>query len=322
MAEIYTNHLIALCDILDTYESFRDDLKELVKNKNAVAKINNLNYIFWEKMVLGNRDVKKFYHKYKDTLVIINRNTFLKSFLFQMIYARDIEFFYNYLVAHKEELDRVKKLLKKISALGIDKITYEDRFFDETYRLDYVENPASIFFDKTIIYYMANLEIIPNYNSDYQYHSTSTPYQMKINIYNSHIYCADFIVNSLTFDSDLLPQAITKEYIYDKVMSLVRENPQIKQYAYDMREALKLSFPISELEKGYTSLLHNIDTLNNQTDKEKLSETLKELKLILAKLKKLQDEYNQSIIDRNSLITKEAIEKEQTLYLQRLNDMD
>ena len=117
MAEIYTNHLIALCDILDTYESFRDDLKELVKNKNAVAKINNLNYIFWEKMVLGNRDVKKFYHKYKDTLVIINRNTFLKSFLFQMIYARDIEFFYNYLVAHKEELDRVKKLLMKIDSL-------------------------------------------------------------------------------------------------------------------------------------------------------------------------------------------------------------
>ena len=326
MAKIYTSHLITLCNILDTYASFRNDLQELVKNKNAIKKINILENLLNKKGVLGNRDVKEFYHKYVSTLKIINANTFLNGFLSRMIFTRiedsDIDFFYDYLVAHKEELDKVKNLLKKIKSLDINKITYEERDFKETYKLEYTENPTTILFDKYLIYYMANLEIIPNYTDGYQYRSTNTPYQMEISIYNSHIYCHNFIVNSLTFDPALLPPAITKEYTYDKVMNLVRNNQELKKYVYDIREALKLSYPLNELEKGYTSLSRAIATLNNPTCKEELLEALKELKLNLTKLKQLQATYNQSIIKSNPLITPEIIEKEEALYLKRLNDID
>ncbi len=316
--EIRTDILIVLCHILDEFAEFRKDLRALVEKKsNNILSI--LNKIANNERVLRNKDAKAFYQKYQKVISVINNCPYATTTFLSLIVCHDdyynLGFFYIYLLEHRTELNKILALLEKIKSLNITEINFMDSTFtDEIYKLKNFSYPGQL----NVFYFMENMVAIPD-STEYIYKTTGTHYLMEIVPLEKHNLCFRITVNSLTFDPSLLPDDLSNENIGKKIVEALKIN---QQYRTDINEALKLSFPISELEKGCASLASNIPTLNNSIYKEDLLETLKELKLNLAKLKKIQDEYNQDIIKSNPLITSEIISKEQTLYLKKLNDID
>lgn len=317
--EIRTDMLITLCYILEEFEEFRKDLRTLVE-KRDVNVIGTISTLARKELVIGKKDVKNFYQKYKKVIDIINRGnchiTLFLSFVISQDRLYNLDFFYNYLGEHKNELDKIVSLLKKIKSLGIEKLEFTDETFTDKvwkiddYSCDYVND----------FYFMENMVGIPSYLKNI-YKSNGSHYLMKLYSINDHIKFKKIMVNSLMFDANLLPEDLSKENTYDKIMEVINSE-KLVQYRSDIDDILKLDLPIDEVVKNYNTLYNNILNLKRVKGKKELKEALEELNRSIAKLKNLQVKYNEGIIKDNPLVTGEVIGKEKELFLKKINHVD
>ena len=317
---IEINNLITLCYILDDFKDFE---KRLLSN---ISPKYNRDFIFqlWDisrgKFKLGAKKAKKFYNENKTIIDTINNFTNVPTFINQSYgwhgeSNENFQYFYKYLLNHKDDIPKILILLEKLKELGFHRFEFnEDLDFTKE---KYNASPA---FDRNFyITYVANPEVIPTYDNYINYRTSNSNYKMKLDILgitnkDFSEYSRKIILNSLLFDPFTLPKKIDKEHIFTPI--LIQKNEQKEKDAI-IRNSVDLSVSILDLDYRFNLTNRIINELDNVQNKEELIKTLANIKDNLEKLKTLSKEYNNDASQKEPSLTEEVLENEKQLYLKQ-----
>lgn len=305
---VEVNDLIAICHILNDYTKFTQNLKELIKNNNS----RNIAFILYkiskDEFVFSSRKEKKFYKDNKSVIDTINKYSNIQNITINYLTEENsLDFFYKYIKKHQDNLERILSVLEKIKKLGFDNLEFDEEkdFTNTIYEID----TSSYIND---ISYLDNIEIVPNYeNNIVEYKTTGSNYKIDTQLTFNTIeeYRKSIVVNSLLFDPKRLPEEITKETIYDIIVSLKKKE---KKKCNKIRNSVDLSISIDDLYTQIKNINKIIEQLNNEENKEQLHELreiLLEFKNNLNQLQKISSKYNESILKENPNITKDMLKK-------------
>lgn len=318
---ISIDNMIVLCHILDDYEEFE---KKLIK---AMVHGSNRDFVFQlddvskGKFRLGSYKARRFYEENKLIVDAINHYSTIPSFI-NLNYGTngkivgDIRFFYEYLVSHKEDIQKILLLINRLKELGFDNIEFNEEldFTKDVYKTSLSQ------YDNFYLTYVANPEVIPNYTNEINYVTKDSAYKMVLTItgykekeiskYNRKI-----ILNSLIFNPYMLPEKLDLEHTYGNLVRLKKEQSDKTSL---IRNSVDLNVSILDLDKQYDSTYRIINGLNDSIKhREELVTLLMEIKAELEKLKILGQEYNKNISRNDSLLSQELLEKEKVYYLRR-----
>ena len=317
---VHVNNLIALCHILNDYDEFTQNLTKLIKTKYNRDIVYNLYKISNGKLVVGSKKVKKFYQENKSVIDTINKFSNISEFINynydwqgNLREDCDLDFFYKYITSHQEDLERMLSMLEKIKKLGFDELQFDEEidFTNTEYAID------TRLGGNIDIAYFDNIEVVPNYqNGVVEYRTTGSNYKIiaKVSFNELSKYGKTIIVNSLLFDSKRLPEDVTKEFIFDKIVSL-KSNQQ--ENCDTIRDSVDLSISVDDLYSQFNTTSRIIEGLNNVESKEQLHEVLLGIKAYLDQLQTISSEYDDSVSQSDSTITKEKLQEEKQLYLKR-----
>ena len=323
MAQMYKGeigNIIALCHIIDDFEEFEKKLIPMISPKY------NRDFVFqlWDisrgKFKVGAGKTKKFYNSNKEIIDTINQYTNITRFICDNYGYHgepngNLEFFYKYITSHKEEIESILAVLTKLDKLGF-------RDFEFSEELDFTKEVYSAYpsFDRNFdITYVANAEVIPNYQNHIYYKTTDSNYKMKLDllgITEKEIsdYGRKIELNSLLFNPNTLPQEINKENTYGKLLKAKNEQ---KEKTSLIRNSVDLSIGVSDLEQQFNYTSEIINKLSGVKNKEELVKILSSIKEDLKRLKILSVDYDNSILQEEPSLTPEVLEKEKSLYLER-----
>lgn len=314
VADIY--NLIALCHIIDDFEEFIKSINELDKSKDKRAIIHDIDKISRGEFVFrfGIKKLNTFYQDNKSVIDKINKYSNLSHFVilyYDFEEKNAMDFFYKYILSHKEDLDKIILLLERIKKLGIKQIQFSEEidFTDKVYSVN------RIFNYNDIVFYLDNMEAVPNYQTNVvKYRTTDSNYEINLRIGYKEFaeYMREIKVNSLLFDAERLPDEITIDSIFNKIIRLKKE----KQAACDIvEEDVKLSVVLEDLFAQFATTSNVIERLKNVSSKEQMLNLLKEIKSGLDKINELKSAYEADVLQEDSSITNEVLEGERRLYL-------
>lgn len=319
--KIETNSLIALCEIKN-YDTFCEELESLIaskKNKDLIYKMYN---IMQGKFVLGNKKYKEFVRKYHDTIEIMKKYHCLSDMTI-LKYNPDgkpnksstEDYFYKFILEHKENIETIKSIAIKIKSLGFDKIIYGEKlnFTDIEYELE--ESYGSDF------EYLENIEVIPTYTrNSIKYKTNNSCYCMTIGTTgysnNQNISNYDRIIelNSLIFDPDRLPNEITVESTIGTIHKLAEARKRDYQI---IRDVVDISISAEDLMIQYNRTKRIIESIESVKNKEELNQILNNILKEINELKLASLSFENETIDSSKTLDEEKIENEKSFYLVR-----
>lgn len=314
VADIY--NLIALCHIIDDFEEFIKSINELDKSKDKRAIIHDIDKISRGEFVFrfGIKKLNTFYQDNKSVIDKINKYSNLSHFVilyYDFEEKNAMDFFYKYILSHKEDLDKIKLLLERIKKLGIKQIQFSEEidFTDKVYSVN------RFFNYNDNVFYLDNMEAVPNYQTNVvKYRTTDSNYEINLRMGYKEFaeYMREIKVNSLLFDAERLPDEITIDSIFNKIIKLKKE----KQAACDIvEEDVELSVVLEDLFAQFATTSNVIERLKNVSSKEQMLNLLKEIKSGLDKINELKSAYEADVLQEDSSITNEVLEGERRLYL-------
>jgi len=315
-----TNNIIALCHIIDEFEEFEKRLIPVISQKY------NRDFVFqlWDiskgKFKLGARKAKKFYSENKEIIDTINKYSNITRFINDNYgwYGEpegNLQFFYQYISSHKEEMEQILAVLEKLKELRFRKFEFNENlnFTKEIYG-------AYPSFDRNWNFiYVANPQVIPNYESHINFKTTDSNYKMKLELdgitgKEISYYGRYIVLNSLVFDPNTFPIKVDRENTHGQ---LVNQKNEQKNMLSTLRNSVDLSISISDLEQQFNHSNEIINKLDGVKNKEELVATLLSIKEYLEKLKTLGAEYDSNVSQEEPSLTPEVLEREKSLYLER-----
>lgn len=325
--KIEVSTLLALCDILDSYEAFRNRLSLLLNNKN----INPYKLIDLADgtVIIGHLKVKKFYNDNKDIIDKLRQHSCICEFInFTYLYNKkankesEIEFFYKYFLNNIDKLEIIKSLLKRIKKLGINFIEFDAQadFTVDEYCIN------SILGDNYQISYLDNMKAISNYNSSVvKYITTNSNYLINVGVLSPSSIISNnrksITVNSLFFDPDRLPKELSQESIFNNIIALKKE---CQEECIAIKNSVDLNILLDNLNKQIQSIYKVIESIEQSENKIELKKVLDKLLKSFEELQLLDFKYNEDIVQTYNSITSETLEEEKKLQLRRiyLNSID
>lgn len=305
---ILTSDLVALGHILDYFEEFDKEFRE------AYSK----GFFF---------GLRPFYKRNKEVVDIINNYSDIKTFLNKTNYDFDNEgklclregmkFFYQYFLSHRDSMDQMLGVLEKINELGFSYIDFNSDadFTKEEF------NISSFFGQNIEISFFDNIEVIPSCSNGIHYRTKSSNYRMDLNVGFSDVLAigSQITLNSLLFDPERLPDNLTKESTFGKLVELKKEQTDVTSY---IRDSVCLGDSIQDLDKQILATIRTVNGLENAENKQQLLETLLNIKANAIKLQSLSAEYDRFIMGKDPLITPEVLETEKKVYAKRRKRID
>ena len=311
--------MIALYHIVDEFDEFNAKLNDNLKSKTDDEPryfINKLSMVSWGETVIGWKNAKTFYKQYKNIIDTINKYSRIDLFA-QYNYLDScnscISDFYNYLIKYKDRLKDILTILYKLKELEFEYV-----FFNET--LDFT-NKTYLLYDNTInnlnIYYLDNMEAIPNYRNDVvKYKTTNSNYKIILSFLPSRNdfveYSIGIQLNSFLFNIDRLPSEITKDIIIEEIKKLKKVK---KDSCISITNSINLNISIEDMYMQFLKTCGVIDKLENFENKEELKQSLKEIKEALNKMHNISMQYDKSISMETNNITPEQLVKEKKMCL-------
>ena len=317
--EINTNHLIALCEIEEDYELFCEDLEKLIKSKRNKNLIRKVYFSIPGKKVLIPKKYKEFIQKHKHTIDTIMNYSCLNNFTIDNYDSKGIrnknlaeDYYYQYIEAHKKDIETIQAVILKIKSLGIDKINFDER-------LDFTKLEYKLYnSDYRDFAYLENMEIAPTYlTNPIKYKTTNSCYQINLRT-NEKAQIEDknrnIELNCLIFDSNRLPNKIELGSALDIIKNLAEK----KKEEYEaIRDSIDFSISTSDLQT-YFDYLKNIFERNDEIKKNQdLTNLLEQMKNLLIQIQLFGENFENKIIDSNADITNETMKKEKESYLER-----
>lgn len=314
----YIDDLIALCYILDNLEEFNYNLMNLMyKPKDNY--LYNIREISNGKFLFRTTKEKIFYKENQIVIDIINKHSEIFRFLSDNYKNNgdmkpNWEFFYQYFLEHQNELDQILFLLIKLQRLGFKEIKFNKS-------LDFTNNQYEIstwFSNNYGFCFLENMEVIPQYEEDkIKYRTTGSNYEMKIfpeSINEIYINGREITVNNLLFDATLLPNKLSKETVFDPIISLSEKRKE----QYDaIRNSVDLIVNTENLEVEFLNLSNTVEKLEYFKIREELQNSLLKIRENLDKIKSLNVQYDESVVEEYPNITPEQLNDEYTRYMAR-----
>ena len=314
--KIEINNLIALYHIMDDFEEFERKLKPLISTKYNRDFVYNLWKISRGKFTFGAFKARKFYKENKAIIDTIGEYSDISSFInrhydWQGNQIGNLHFFYQYLIEHKNEIDKILAVLEKLKELGFTSFEFNEDldFTKETYNINQNYN--------SVVKYVDNIKMIPHYENYIKYGTTSSNYKMELSTtIKSEFskYGRKIILNSLLFDVNRLPEKIDKETIINPILKLKEEQ---QEKSAPIRNSVDINVSIFDLETrlGYTT--NTISRLEGVKNKKELLEVLSNMKQDVEKLRTLSSEYDSSVTENEPTLTPDVLEKEKSEYVRR-----
>ena len=305
---IDTKNLLALCHIFDDYEEFRKKLNNLLKSDNV--SIKNIVNASTSKFT-SNFKALRFYQENKKVIDTIKQYSYISNFIGL---DDELNLMYKYLTKHQDKIDRITALITKINNLNIPKIELNE-ILDFSNELEYICTAFKYNFGYS---YFDNIKILPNYSHEYiRYTTTKSDYKIKLGCsLTNKPFLKSIVVNNLWFNPDLLPDKITKENTFDKIVAL-RKNKSKDNIS--LRNIIDLEIGIEDIENNFKNFNNYVEKVDDIKTKQELINLLKIAKNNLEQIQSVCTNYNNIIFENNPDINEELIVKEkQKKYNDRL----
>lgn len=319
---IYTNHLIALCEIGDDYKSFCEDLEKLTKTKFNLNLVQDIYRVMEGRFSIFAGKYKSFIEKHKKTIEILNKYHCLSNFT---VLSYDIkgnkmkglteDYFYQYLQRNKNNIETIRAVALKLQQLGFDSICFNEK-------LDFTKREYELLYScRSNFQFLENIEVEPTYlQNPTKYKTTGSCYCM--DLHYSGLGTKDGIdkhfrtieLNSLTFDPSRLPDEITVGTTIGVIQKLLEKK---KEQYKDLKDSVDLSISIADLEDQFENLKKVLEGIDKVKYNEELSKLLNQMKDILTKLQLLGINLEKQVVDSHQSISNETMENEKKLYLER-----
>lgn len=311
-----TKNIIALCHIIDDFEEFRERLMPMIfsgYNRDFVFQLWDISL---GKSRLGAGKAKKFYRENKAIIDTINKYSNINRFINDNYncYGEpegSLEFFYGYILNHKDEMDKILAVLEKLNEFGFDSFEFNENldFTTEMYGVE------PTFRRNRHITYVANPEVIPSYDSYITFGTTSSNYKMNLDILGDKI-CGykNIKLNSLLFDPKSFPESINRKNTFDHILEL--KDAQREQ-TDAIRNSVNLSVSVENLDMQLVASSIVISKLDGVENKGEMLAILESIREDIEKLKTLSLQHDSHVSEQQPLVTPEVLEKEKVLYLRR-----
>lgn len=311
---IRTSCLISLCYIFDDFEKFNERLKKVIITNHY--DIRNFTKRLWQvstnkknKLIKGK--VESFYEENKVVIDTINEYSGIAEFI-NCYYNQEAEpnaqldFFYKYILTHKEKLDEIIAVLIKLYHLGIYNIE-----FNETSDFTKEEYCVSKYDDS--VTFLDNIVIVPTCFGIY-YKSMASNYKIDVTYMGRR---CSIELNSLCFDADKLPNSTDRNFLMNKILELVDAQQKTREA---LRESVNLGISLADLSSQAESTYRLINDLNGLTDKNELNEIMLRIRDDIDKLRSIGAQFDSQIVQECPSLTLDIIEKEQKRVLKRRED--
>lgn len=320
LKEIPTSNLIVLCEVIEDYKSFCDDLEKLIKsnsNRNLVSKVYR---IMQGNLSIISSKYKEFIEKHKNTIEIMKRYSCLSD-LTVLSYDEkgnrrenlSEDYFYKYIQEHKQDIEKIKAVALKINSLGIDKISFDEELDFTLYEYKY---DSSYKRDFSLL---ENMEVNPTYlNSPIRYKTNGSCYCLNLSVYgfgeNVKLgeYGRNIELNSLIFDPNRLPNGITIESTINVIKKLLENK---KSEHEDIRDSVYFSVNTSDLTSYFEHFKDVSGKINKIKDNPELVNLMSQIQNRLMQLQLFGENFENQIIDSYQDVTSETMETEKNLYL-------
>lgn len=314
--------VIALYHIQEDFENFNNQLKELAKSNKMIDILHYLKKASMGMFSLTKRKITRFYKENQATITKINEYSDIFMFLATNyesngIAKENINGYYHYLLAHNDQRDCILSVLEKLKDLEVEdiKLIEGKDFKSEEYSID-----TDLFYSPLWFPYLENMRIIPEYPSHkIKYKTTNSNYKLMLDSSLSRRSAAlisgrNYIeVNNLTFDPQCLPNELTKEYTYDKIIQLSKKSITRQ----DIKEIVDLGISIHDLEEQANITATTFGRVDGMKEKPELLEALTQIRSGVSKLYALEDSHVQTLTTENPNLTQQLIQKEKKEYLKR-----
>lgn len=310
---IYTKNLIALCHILDEYENFKNRLRKLIGKKLDVDFIKKLEDVSIGEFSLSIK-ARDFYKQNKKIIDTINQYTNISLFIndnydCELNEINVVDYFYNYIKEHRDEMDKILRLLERLRELRIVSISLNKNinFSSETYEM----NTWMPYNYKLVI--LDNMEAVPGYSTDLvRYKTNGSSYKITIggafgdlNRYP----IGKITLNSLTFDESRLPNYGSPEDVYQTILGLKEEKED--EYAA-IKTSVDLNVGLEGLNKAVTIISKRIENIEDSEKKQEFIYQLTIIKNTIIKLQSINEQMDDAVVS-SGLVSKETLEKEKQL---------
>lgn len=311
---------IALCQIIDEYETFMKNLKQFTKKNETESYIEGdmLGEIFRPNPYFYNRKIKKFY---KENHIVINKlKKYINGDTF-VLYFKTTEIaqeFFQYLNRNRKDLNKILLTLNQLEQVGFRAIELDEtNDFTKTEYKVYKE-PEQNKEDNNKVYFLENLKRIPTYGTEIiKYQSQGSNYKIEF-CYSSYTKClvwySTIFLNNLTFDTNLLPISEQEDNLavnmWKGMMASLDTEKEVE--CNQITNAVNLHIELANLAKEINDMEKTLKGLKGFQETEELNAALLQTKVELTRMKQISEEYDRKITDNDSSITEDVLKRERS----------
>ncbi len=331
MEDIKVKNAIALCHIIDGYEDFIKDAKNLRNEKSFNSYfLEDLKKISLAKNAFVRRNVKRFYEKHKRIIDTINEYSRIDVFLFETLYDRVdkgsaeelMHTLYEYLLKNDGDMEQILNVLNHIKTLGFDSI-HLDETADFT-KEEYIISTKPIENHDRKIGYLENLERIPAYGTNnVRYKSNGSHYKIKLYYtLGNYQFLRDntIYLNSLLFDCSLLPPfSASPDELFAEITTLKEEK---EEECKKVTDSVDLKIRLAELEDKLYSAKEMIKNISITSELKNIEDAICYMELELVRMKQISSDYDKSLVEGETSITEEILKRERNLRKSILDNTD
>lgn len=315
--------VMAISSVLNQFDSFNQNLKDLATRYNMKDIIYYLKKaIRGETTIFRKRGIYQFYQENKDTIDIINKNSDI-FVLLSVNYDDDgtmkpyLDFYYRYLLEHKDEKEQIQALLQRLNELEIKEIAMDKEldFTQEEYQFESWQCRSFLY----PIVYLENMEILPNYETDViRYRSKGSNYKLLIGNERYAYIKNRIFVNDLTFPVESLPQSVRWKSIQNHILKLAESTTKSKKA---LRNSVDLNVSLQDLDAQMADTCNTFTRIDEVNSKPELVAALTQIQTGIAALYGIKRDYEAEITIENSSLSQQTIKEETKQYVKRRDSM-
>ena len=285
--KVYVTDIMGLCIIFNEYKQFSHSIQIL--NNGSLDDIENLLSLLRGENISVSFEVENFYHNNSEAIKKLesrlSKDDLIHFILLLYSTFKIIDNFYNYILKHKIDINKLYKLLERIKNLGFEEFDFcENADFSHE-----INNISEDLKRNLIINHLENIQVIPSYPGNIAYYSEGSSYLITLSPTDISSFRPSIKLNNLEFDPNCLPDKLdVKEFFSKLLMENQRYNGGINAIKY----CKDFDNPISNLQLT----INKLNELKNRIDSEETKDRLTTL------LKVLEEEFNRLLGIKNSYI--------------------
>ena len=285
--KVYVTDIMGLCIIFNEYKQFSHSIQIL--NNGSLDDIENLLSLLRGENISVSFEVENFYHNNSEAIKKLesrlSKDDLIHFILLLYSTFKIIDNFYNYIIEHKIDINKLYNLLERIKNLG-----FEEFDFCENADFSHEINNISEYLKRNlIINYLENIQVIPSYPGNIAYYSEGSNYLIILSPTDISSFRPSIKLNNLEFDPNCLPDKLdVKEFFSKLLMENQRYNGGINAIKY----CKDFDNPISNLQLT----INKLNELKNRVDSEETKDRLTTL------LNSLEEEFNRLLGIKNGYI--------------------